>query len=409
MKMNEDVFFKSYKTPRIEKSKNKPVFNVEKKLKEQFVKVNKDNIPLIKKHKKKIQNQTYNSGYDINHINSMMIEKFEERYNSLNEYKDRLKKYECVVTNSTNISDKFNASKKINELKKEINEIETCAEMGYYLLKTHKLLNEYNSLLQHPVNIDFMNTKSQLTLNSKKDEIIHDFNVIVNSYPFMTVDIKVNTDVIKNKKNCYNCKSELTKQNGNLVCTTCGECEDIFDNSSSFTDVSRVNMSSRYKYDKRIHFRDTLNNFQGKQNKTIHDDIYVVIKDEMNKHGITKDKLTKNHVYIFLKETGFSKYYEDITLIYSKITGKKPPDISHLENELMEMFDKVIKVYVKIKPPTRKSFLNCQFILYQFLKKLKYPCKETDFSFLKSRDKLIEHELIYGQICDVLSWNATPV
>ena len=41
-------------------------------------------------------------------------------------------------------------------------------------------------------------------------------------------------------------------------------------------------------------------------------------------------KITKEHIHLFLKETGNSKYYEDVNLIRNKLTGIKSPDISHI-------------------------------------------------------------------------------
>ena len=97
---------------------------------------------------------------------------------------------------------------------------------------------------------------------------------------------------------------------------------------------------------------------------------------------------------MFLKELGCSKYYEDIVYIYHKITGHKIPDITHLENNLMADFDMLLETYDSVPlnkllllPPwstaktERKNFINNQYVLYQLLRKYKYPCRKEDFSF----------------------------
>ena len=50
---------------------------------------------------------------------------------------------------------------------------------------------------------------------------------------------------------------------------------------------------------------------------------------------------------MFLKDTGNSKHYEDVILIYFNITGKKPNDISHLEPNLLDDFDVLTSLYDK--------------------------------------------------------------
>ena len=83
----------------------------------------------------------------------------------------------------------------------------------------------------------------------------------------------------------------------------------------------------------------------------------------------------------FLKENKDTKYYEDIHLIHSVITGQPPNDISHIEKDIMDDFEKIADKYDKIfkNKIKRKSFINSQYVLYQLLIKHKYPCKKRGF------------------------------
>ena len=47
------------------------------------------------------------------------------------------------------------------------------------------------------------------------------------------------------------------------------------------------------------------------------------------------------------KELGFPKHYENVTLIHYNITGKKPDDISYLEDKLLADFDLLVETYDK--------------------------------------------------------------
>lgn len=163
-------------------------------------------------------------------------------------------------------------------------------------------------------------------------------------------------------------------------------------------------MAQRYVYDKKSHFGDSIKKFQAKQNTTISNDIYNDIWDKIHSHDIPIERLNKNHLYEFLKLTGHSDHYEDITLIYCEITKSEAPDISHLEQQLYTLFDQVDPIYERVKPPGRTNFLNGQFVLFKLLQKLRYPCKEEDFYILKTRDKMLEHDQIWKKICTELSW-----
>ena len=120
-------------------------------------------------------------------------------------------------------------------------------------------------------------------------------------------------------------------------------------------------------------------------------------------------KVSKYHISIFLKEIGYAKHYEDLNLIYHVITDNKLHDISHLEDVLMEDFDKLSKLYdeeyIKTRKIPRKNFINTQYVLYQLLKRHKYPCNKSDFSFLKTAERKEFHDDICTHLFKKLGWN----
>ena len=124
-------------------------------------------------------------------------------------------------------------------------------------------------------------------------------------------------------------------------------------------------------------------------------------------------KITKEHILLFLKETSHSKHYEDIVLIYHKLTGKKVDDISHIEDKLMEDFDKISNVYDQKFKFTgkidRKSFINTHYVLFQLLNRHKYPCRASDFNMLKTLDRKSFHDEIVKEIFEHLNFNFKPI
>jgi hypothetical protein len=158
--------------------------------------------------------------------------------------------------------------------------------------------------------------------------------------------------------------------------------DDSYDNeflnatNVNYNDYGRININQKYKYEKKCHFRDTLNQYQGKQNKFIPPKLFDDLNDILEKHGllnISEDKnikyskVTKEHIRLFLNEIEYSKFYEDLQLIYSKLTGKPCPDINRIEKQLYEDFDKLVEAFLSLPNMDRKNFLNSHYVLRQLL------------------------------------------
>lgn len=112
---------------------------------------------------------------------------------------------------------------------------------------------------------------------------------------------------------------------------------------------------------------------------------------------------------MFLKDLGYSKHYENVILIHYNMTGKKPDDISYLEYQLLEDFDKLSESYhelFKTKPEfERKNFINTQNVLYQLLIKHGHNCKKEDFTVLKTIDRKTFHDSVTKTLFLHLGWN----
>jgi hypothetical protein len=204
----------------------------------------------------------------------------------------------------------------------------------------------------------------------------------------------------------------------------CGSQQEILLYTSTYKDIDRINISSKYTYDRRVHFRDCINQYQGKQNSSIDQIVYTQLSDQFDKHHLltggkntpieTRFKnITKEHIYIFLKELEYTKHYENVNLIHYQLTGKKPDDISHLEDRLLDDFDLLTELYdKKFKNKQgfdRKNFINTQYVLYQLLVRYRHVCKKEDFTILKTVDRKSFHDDV-AKICfEELGWNHSPL
>lgn len=181
-----------------------------------------------------------------------------------------------------------------------------------------------------------------------------------------------------------------------------------------FTDLSRVNLNQKYKYEKKQHFKDTVKQYQGLQNKFIPDKVIQDVMEMIRYHGLYDDnaddpyhKLTKDHVRSFLDEKKYPKFYEDLQLIYSKITGKPCPNIARYEKKLYEDFDSLVDAFLMLKI-NRKNFLNSHYVLRQLLFRQGHRIPENDLSSLKTTSRIQTHDEIYQRCCDLLNWNFNP-
>lgn len=224
------------------------------------------------------------------------------------------------------------------------------------------------------------------------------------------------------EKECTHTNLIMSHENM-LVCEKCGFTpeQNNVSTSISFKDINRVNLASKYLYDRITHFKDCINQFQGKQNCTIDKSVYDDLIRQFLLHDLIPEnhatipketafqRITKEHIMLFLKDCRHTKHYEDVVLIHSYFTGIQPPDITHLENQLLHDFDQLTCLYdKKHRQQDRKNFINTQYVLYQLLKRHKFPCKKEDFNILKTIDRKFYHDDICKSLFEELHWNFNP-
>jgi hypothetical protein len=319
---------------------------------------------------------------------------------------------------------------KIKNFEKEKNSYKQFQNnLNFYIMDVTPILEKYKSCLMRPKKISFLHKKDndnqEIRLIVKEyTSILKNYNIHYNELEEMVLK---NNKTQTKKKECKECKSQdfvFNEYNNVDICESCGTQEEKSYKSSCYKDISRINISNKYTYERRVHFKDCINQYQGKQNSTIDHKIYKDIEKQLDLHGLLEGKeddskeirfkkVTKEHILLFLKEIGHTKHYEDIVLIFHNLTGKKIDDISHIEDKLMEDFDQISSLYDQKFKFTgkidRKSFINTQYVLFQLLRRHKYPCKRTDFNMLKTLDRKSFHDEIVKEIFEHLNFNFTPI
>ena len=303
---------------------------------------------------------------------------------------------------------------------------------NFYLLDTIELISEYKQTLKTPIKISFMDDpKTTNTNNTEKTNLIQKYiekvktynNIIDNNPVKTTSDISINNLPLKNQR-CFKCKSpnltESIDHTGIIICIDCGSQETTMNLANSIrlnhNDSKRINMCSKYSYDKKSHFLNCINQFQGKHKTKIDSDIIELIENEIEKYKLVDNtkktrkskykNVTKEHIFLFVKELKLTKCYGDINLIHNIITEHPLNDISHLTEKLLQDFDQFVQCHHKLffNEIEKKNF-NYQHLLYQLLIRHKYICNPSEFNFLKTIDRKYYHDEICRTIFETLGWN----
>ena len=358
---------------------------------------------------------------DIIDIDNKIRLNFKEEKDKLQFYKTKLDDIRSSLE-LKNIRQRFintllNSEK---ELSKHIDDIENDTSINFYITETALLLEKYKEILNKPQKVNFMG--KAVKNNKEKKNIIDQYLEIARKYVDIELNIKESCDK-RDKVICKNCnnKKDFEIIDTNIyICMLCSAQQLILKNISSYRDIDRVNISSKYCYDRKIHFRDCINQYQGKQNSTIDAKVYEDLEKQFDLHHLlTGDKntpknirfknITKEHIAMFLKELEYTKHYENINLIHYNMTGIKPDDIGYLEDKLLDDFDTLVELYDKLfKHINRKNFINTQYILHNLLKRHKHPCKADDFTILKTIDRKTFHDDIFKELATRLEWSFTP-
>ena len=122
--------------------------------------------------------------------------------------------------------------------------------------------------------------------NKEKNKLITQYLEIAEKYVIIDIDFETNDKSTLSDKDrivcntCQNKKDFEIIDNNIYICSLCSTQQIILKNISSYKDNDRVNISSKYMYDRKIHFRDCINQYQGKQNSTIEQQVYDDLENQ---------------------------------------------------------------------------------------------------------------------------------
>lgn len=337
-------------------------------------------------------------------------------------------KIPLLIKNRDTLKKKFNTGVKeetlsveeILDLKEEIKQINKeikntkQKEKDYYLTNSNiifdyfedkKNLSEGNNKLTCVDN--FFNINKDTT--DKKETKNNNY---VNKYLINIDDSFINVDnYIHISSKCNQCnKGELipVDHEGILICNNCHiHVKYLVDNEKSSYKEPPKELCF-YAYKRINHFREILAQFQAKETTQIPEEVLESIKLQIKKERITLEQITNKKAKDILKKLGYNKYYEHIPFIKDKL-GIKPPIMTpELEETLCNLFMDIQAPYAKYCPDDRVNFLNYYYTIYKLCELLDQTQFLSYFPMLKDREKRIEQDDIWKQICNELDWEFIP-
>ena len=393
----------------------------------------------------------------IENLHNEKMNSIFKKYDSIEEKKKKLKFLEekLLILKNQSIEKKNETIYKINNdiynLKKDIYEIENNIELIDYIDKAWEFIenfrdnDENNKLIENKEienqNIAINNeeisnkeTSNKETSNKDNDgEKTFNDNIETNILKFINKTGKTNkgeeynryynkcflninsVNTNDNSNNCKNCNEnnfEIDSKNGLIICNNCASCKQYYSyNGINYNDSTHIEIISQpFSYQRKNHFKEWLNQLQGKEVTVIPDSVINLIILEIKKERITNsDEITSERIKKYLKKLKLNKYYEHIPNLISKITNKPPLIISaDFEKVLLDLFDKIQEPFKKHCPKERKNFLSYSYTLHKFCLLLGKKDYLIYFPLLKSREKLFEQERIWKDICNDLGWKFVP-
>jgi len=321
--------------------------------------------------------------------------------------KERETLQQNLKTNSYSFAEKIRITDKIKEIRNDIKNMKK--QKQDYLLNNSKYVFGYFeekkalSVGQNDVTVidKFFNIKEQPTKNDKTTNLSKQY-----FQKLLNTRFNIN-DYIEDKDICKICNNgELipVANEGLLICNNCSaQTSHVIDSDKpSYKEPPKE--VCFYAYKRINHFREILAQFQAKETTQIPDEVIQRIAAQIKKERITIDKLTNSYTKDILKRLGLNKYYEHIPFIKDKLGIKPPVMTPELETTLCNLFLDIQKPYAKFCPDGRVNFLNYYYTIYKLCELLGETKFLPYFPMLKDREKRIEQDEIWKNICKELNW-----
>ncbi len=304
--------------------------------------------------------------------------------------------FKCTESRSCNITGYFTPwfVDKVHRLKRaHYLSNERMHDYNFYVLETGPFIMNYTNGLKVPLKIVF-GTKTRITGVPRAQ---------LNSFQSTISRLYISDDPPRRLDNCLTTCQNAVREESTLDYVAPQYAID-------YSDSMRSTLTHKTGNEKRNHFINCFNQYQGISKSIVPSEVFEKIQKELIKYGLTTAaQISREHIRLILKDLGMNKMCSDnLSHIYFEITGRQT-DVSHLKEKILQDFDVFNNLYKKRNPAPDKKPFNYQQLLFQFLRRHGHPCNPDDFNFLKTTERKIQHNQIYESLFQELGWNYTSL
>jgi hypothetical protein len=372
-------------------------------------------------------------------VNLRLEEKIEEWKEEMDKIREQIREYEnrkkkYIIDNGEFIFKYFEDKKQISssignakikegvvELKEENNKEEGCisgtSTVHQQESKNRKLLNDFFNIQKRKKQGNAMNEKEgdgengeDLVLEKEKPSVqkrkMHTY------WKNVCDEIPNLQEYALSAEICTNCcKGEyiINEEEGTYNCHKCGHFVLQYVNTPKHFNNEAPGEVTYTTYDRLIHFKEILSQFQAKETTKIPEEMVKNIANRIRKERI-KDisEIDYDKMRDILRTLGYNHYFEHIQLINS-IFGIEPPQMDkELYDTLCVLFMETRKPWALYCPPNRTNFFNYTYVLYQLCVLLGQHQYLPFIPMMKDPKKRLNMDVIWKQLCEHLDWEYIP-
>jgi hypothetical protein len=315
----------------------------------------------------------------------------------------KFKSDDCGFEEKLEIKDQIKEiDAKINEFKKNKKEyLLNNSEYIFGYFEDKKNISSGNN--QTKLLDEFFNIKD-VSDNNSTEKCITNVQKYFSNVDSTYLDMKNYIDQVDICKYCNEGELIPIDHEGLLVCNKCYKNSKFLIENDKPTYKEPPKEVCFYAYKRINHFREILAQFQAKETTLIPDEIIENIRQQIKKERLDITTMTNKETKDVLKKLRYNKYYEHIPFIKDKL-GIKPPIMTpELEETLCNLFIDIQAPYARYCPEDRVNFLNYYYTIYKLCELLDQRQFLPYFPMLKDREKRVEQDEIWKQICQELNW-----
>lgn len=291
-----------------------------------------------------------------------------------------------IAQGGMKIIERRNLEIEVQNLEKEISKLKSETKKKEYLDLIEPLLEAYAKVIEEE-GPHIWNGSSR-EFNPKKLSIISGCIQIAGRYAPLSLIMSGQPS----KGLCPYCREPLeTEDESRNICNACDFDEEIMIRKCKFSECGPSSPSQSNDYSNREIFLETLACHQGKQTADFPKDLMARMDAYCDENDIDKNLLYADDVRDIFKKIGYV-IYKNINLFLYLYAGKKPPDLTRYEADLIAEYDAFMSIYNLIKGEEKGSALNARYILYILVVHLGIPHDRRDFQLpdtpLRSNDSI---------------------